>query len=68
MPVTTAALRSERIRNSPFCDSASVKFANRNVCRNPSRLFPVCSDRLAIASIGMTNSTSSHSSAGVANP
>ena len=56
------------MRNSPFCDSASVKFANRNVCRNPSRLFPVWSERLAIASIGITNSTSSHSSAGVASP
>ena len=31
---------------SPFCDSASAKFANRNVWRNPSRLFPVCRDRL----------------------
>jgi hypothetical protein len=41
-----------------------VKFANRNVCRNPSRLVPSCSDRLAIANIGITNSTNSQINAG----
>ena len=66
--MTMAAFRIDRTRKPPFCDRASVKFAKCQVCRNPSRLFPCWSERLSIAIIGMTNSTSSHSSAGAARP
>jgi len=58
------ALRNVRIMISAFSVVTSVKLANRKVCRKPSRLVPSCSDRLAIANMGMMNSTSNQSSAG----